>query len=281
MKILMKLLALNLLFLSHSFAVQTSESEFFLIDELGHSANVQTGNLNFNSPQQLMGQTWTQGVAEASLNLLKWTIFKNQKVQVYEDYDRLKHFGTWVNDPNDNTCYNTRARVLVRDSKTPVTFKGPRNCSVDRGTWNDPYTKKTYTASSDIQIDHVVPLKNTYTTGAWKWNFYTRCLYANYTGNAVHLMSVQGSANMSKGDKSPERWLPPNESYRCEYVRNWLIIKLIWKLELTPNESLGIRNTLMAYRCPLNSYAITQRDFQAQRRLILASAQQCGHLKPR
>lgn len=267
------------LFAANALAVQTAESEFFLIDEQNNNP-VQLEQ-KFNAPQALMSQSWTKGTAQAALNLLKWDFFKNSKLQTYEDYDRQKHFGTWINDPKDDTCYSTRVKVLMRDSVTRVTFKGPRNCSVDTGTWRDPYTRKTYTSSSDIQIDHFVPLKNTYNSGAWKWNFYTRCLYANYMGNSIHLMSVQGSANMSKGDKSPERWLPPNEAYRCEYVRNWLIIKLIWKLELSPNESLGIRKILMGYHCPLNYYTITQQDFLVQRNLILSSAQQCAHLKPR
>jgi len=228
----------------------------------------------------LVAQSLTQGMGSRALSLLNWTFFKQSGTVGFEDYDRKRHFGTWINEPNDDSCQNTRAKVLVRDSVTKVTFKEGKKCEVERGTWKDPYTRNIYYSAADIQIDHFVPLKNAYQSGAWKWNFYTRCLYANYMGNPIHLISVQGKANMAKSDKSPDQWLPPNTTYRCEYLRNWLIVKLIWRLELTAGESEGIKKALIQYKCPLNGYSIDIADFQKQRNLIQASAQQCAYLKP-
>lgn len=262
------------------FAKQKAETEFYIINDRPSSGSLNQST-NFVSPQDLLANGAAMGAEKITINLLSWNHFNNPNTQYYDDYEREKHFGPWINNPNDDTCYNTRSKVLMRDSKTVVTFKGPKNCSVDSGTWFDPYTRTVYRSSSDIQIDHLVPLKNAYTRGAWRWNFYTRCLYANYMGNSIHLISVQGSANMSKGDKSPDRWLPTNESYRCEYVRNWLLVKLIWNLELSPEEALGIRNTILAYHCPTNVYALSQKDLLTQRNIIISSMQQCSHLKPR
>ncbi len=272
------ILLLSFIFSFSVFALQTAESDYFLISD---KAAAQSNSAQFASPQSLIAGSWAQTKDSIYLNLLSWSHIRNSNPQRYEDYERDKHFGPWVNDPKDNNCYNTRAKVLIRDSVAKVTFKGPGNCSVATGAWKDPYTQTTYRSSADVQIDHYVPLKNAYVSGAWKWNFYTRCLYANYMGNSIHLASVQGLANMAKGDKSPERWLPPNQSYRCEYVRNWLIIKLIWNLELSTAESTGIRKILAGYQCPITSYVVSQKDIVNQRQLITTSANACAHLKPK
>lgn len=265
---------------TEALALQRTQGQYLLVDERPLALANNGPTTQFTTPQNLLSQSWTQAVSQTTLSLLKWALFKENTLKTYEDYDRKKHFGTWVNDPNDHSCMNTRAKVLARDSATQVILKGSNNCEVDRGTWKDPYTRQVYHSASEIQIDHMVPLKNAYQSGAWKWNFYTRCLYANYMGNPVHLLSVQGQANMAKSDKSPDQWLPPNESYRCEYIRNWLLVKLIWRLEMTATESEGIKQALVKYRCPLNSYGISIRDFQTQRNLIQANAQECAHLKP-
>ncbi len=274
------ILLISFIFSLSVFALQTTEIDYFLISDKA-AASAQNPTAQFASPQNLIAGSWGQTQDRIYLNLLSWSHIRNPKPQRYEDYVRDKHFGPWVNDPQDETCYNTRAKVLIRDSVAKVTFKGPSSCSVDTGAWKDPYTRTTYRSSTDVQIDHFVPLKNAYVSGAWKWNFYTRCLYANYMGNSIHLVSVQGIANMAKGDKSPERWLPPNQNYRCEYVRNWLIIKLIWNLELSTAESAGIRKILAGYQCPINSYVVSQKDIANQRQLITASANACAHLRPR
>lgn len=254
-------------------AVETSEPNYYLVDE-----NQVLGN-PFQSPQ-IINKALVSELRQEALNLLKWAFFRTNPVS-YEDYDRNRHFGRWINDPNDDTCYNTRAKVLMRDSKRQVTFKGPRNCSVNTGQWMDPYSGQVLSSATDIQIDHMVPLKHAYTKGAWSWNFYYRCLYANYVGNSVHLLSVRGRENMSKGDRSPDQWLPPNTYYRCEYVRNWLMIKLIWRLQMSENEIKSIQKVISYYRCPLTEYVLMLKDLTQQRKIIQENASLCSHLKPR
>ena len=102
-------------------------------------------------------------------------------------YKRDVQYGSWLKD--DTSCLNTRAKVLVRDSAHPVTFT-PNGCNVTTGDWNDPYTGRLHTSANDIQIDHVVALKNAYMTGAHEWNFKKRCLYANFLGNNFHLLKT-------------------------------------------------------------------------------------------
>src|SRR5690606_36654672 len=153
--------------------------------------------------------------------------------------------------PTDNICMNTRARVLVRDSQSPVTFRGNRDCVVDSGLWNEPYTGEQVTSSRQIQIDHMVPLKNAYVSGAWRWDYKTRCLYANFMGYRYHLVSSDAKQNMSKGDLGPDGYLPPNIAYRCQYLKNWLAVQLIWGLSLTLTEAQAIHDTVYALGCNL------------------------------
>ena len=161
---------------------------------------------------------------EKYYTLLNWKMLRRgQDKLIIPDYNRRTMFGSWVNKPDDGSCLNTRALVLIRDSEKNVSFEDDK-CTVREGHWHDDYTNKIYTKKEDIQIDHVVALKNAYMSGAYRWGFRARCLYANYLGNSYHLKSVNSIENMRKGDKAPDRYMPPNSNHACHYIKNWLSI---------------------------------------------------------
>lgn len=56
---------------------------------------------------------------------------------------------------------DTRDVVLKRDGTNVV--QSSSGCTTTSGTWVSPYDGATWSASSDIDIDHLVPLSN-----AWK-----------------------------------------------------------------------------------------------------------------
>ena len=205
------------------------------------------------------------------LDLLSWTN-KHDESNSGPAYTRIAHFGAWINDPNDDNCYNTRGRVLLRDSKIPVQASTENHCKVQSGLWLDPYTSAKIKDASEIQIDHVVPLKNAYVSGAYRWSRSSRCHYANYTGNKYHLLSVSGTQNMSKGDRSPAYYLPPTVAYRCEYMKTWLKIKLIWGLNMSLDEAAGIKEQLALHHCDLSKFSMTGTELLEQRRAIAAAA---------
>ncbi len=201
------------------------------------------------------------------LNLLNFEHHKDTFGTSAEPYQRIKHFGTWLR--NEQTCLNTRADVLARDSQEEVTYSnGGRGCTVSTGVWDDPYTGDQYTQAADIQIDHVVPLKNAFVSGASKWSYQHRCLYANFLGNNYHLMSVDGNENMKKSDKGPENYMPPNPSYQCAYVQRWISIKLIWGLGLNPNETEAIQQIVKDNNCKAKDFQFSMADLQNQRTYI-------------
>jgi hypothetical protein len=66
-------------------------------------------------------------------------------------------FPHWITQ--SGTC-NTRETVLKRDGTNVVTSSA---CAATSGSWFSPYDGATWTAASDVDIDHMVPLSN-----AWK-----------------------------------------------------------------------------------------------------------------
>lgn len=208
-----------------------------------------------------------------NINLMNFTHIGDKLPYPDEAYNRKVHFGTWILDP-DGSCMNTRGKVLVRDTHKTVSFNA-NGCTVSKGEWLDPYTAKTFTAASDIQIDHLVPLKNAYMTGAHEWDYQKRCLYANYLGNNFHLLSVYGKENLHKSDKSPSGYMPPNANYKCQYLKEWLEVKVIWSLRVTPKEAEAIKNIYTSENCKTNDFLIANSEIKAQRQFMADHADLC------
>lgn len=142
------------------------------------------------------------------------------------EYDR-DDWGGWIDEDGDGL--NTRHEVLSEESLIKPVIS---NNKVIKGEWFDKYTGKYFTNPSDLDIDHLVPLKNAYISGASNWSKKKKNRYYNYLKYDNHLIAVSKSANRNKSDKSPVNWLPPNKEYQCEYVREWFKIKTAWGLTI-------------------------------------------------
>ena len=156
-------------------------------------------------------------------------------------YDRTQ-FGRWIDADGD--CQNTRHEVLIEESLIPVTFKTSRQCFVTSGQWHDPYTGRVFTDPSLLDVDHVVPLKEAFDSGAKEWSRDKMVRYFNDLEHKDHLIAVDRSANRSKGARDPARWLPPNQDYHREYIRIWQKIKKDWGLSSDPEEARVIERIL-------------------------------------
>lgn len=154
-------------------------------------------------------------------------------------------WGRWVDADGD--CQDTRQEVLIEESLVPVTFD-ETGCRVTVGLWKDPYTETDFTDPSDLDIDHMVPLKEAHDSGAFKWGREHKQRYFNDLGQPEHLVAVDASANRSKGSRPPQEWMPPNEKYHCDYLRNWVVVKDQWGLNYTKEEALFIARGLVRCR---------------------------------
>ena len=125
-------------------------------------------------------------------------------------YDR-DAWGGWIDEDGD--CQDTRAETLIRDSKTDVSFDG---CRVVSGLWNLPYWGGTTTQASQIDIDHIIPLKWAHGHGGDRWSSGRKRAFANDPDN---LLATYYSANRSKGAKGPDEWMPAIN--RCRYAQKW------------------------------------------------------------
>lgn len=156
------------------------------------------------------------------------------------DRDEWKH---WIDEDKDGQ--DTRQEVLIEESLIPVTFN--EKGRVQSGKWYCAFTGKYFTNPSDLDVDHVVPLKYAHDNGGYKWNAEKKMAFANELEDKDHLIAVSKSANRQKGSKSPLEWLPSNEEYICEYICIWISIKEKWSLK--PNKDIyNLTNTMCTNR---------------------------------
>jgi len=139
-------------------------------------------------------------------------IFFAISAEIIPAYDRGK-FGSWKDFDSD--CQNTRHELLQELSLDEFTLTD-NTCRVLTGLWLDPYTNMYFSASSDLDIDHLVPLKYAWTRGAYNWPKSKRVKFSNDESN---LFAVKKSVNRQKSAMGPAMWLPPNDNFKCEYIK--------------------------------------------------------------
>lgn len=182
-------------------------------------------------------------------------------------YDRALFGRGWI-DVDRNGC-DTRNDMLRRDLISAQTKPGTRGCVVLTGTLNDPYTgnnirfQRGRDTSEAIQIDHVVALSDAWQKGAQSMNDTNRIEFAN---DPINLLSVDGPTNQKKGDGDAATWLPPQTSYRCEYVSKQIDVKAKYGLWVTQAEKTAMTDVLTAPECgakvetPKPTPTVTQQE---------------------
>ncbi|MFG2623960.1 HNH endonuclease family protein [Streptomyces sp. NPDC048473] len=151
-------------------------------------------------------------------------------------YSRDK-FPHWITQ--SGAC-NTREVVLERDG-TNVTQDS--SCAAVSGSWYSEYDGATWTAASDLDIDHMVPLAEAWRSGASSWTTAQRQAYANDL-TRPQLIAVTDNVNQSKGDQDPATWLPSRTAYQCTYVRAWVHVKHYYNLSVDSAEKSALQSVL-------------------------------------
>lgn len=150
------------------------------------------------------------------------------------DRDLFKH---WI-DADGDGC-NTRREVLIAEAKVKPTVSG--DCDLYGGEWYSVYDQVTTTDPSDFDVDHFIPLKEAWDSGAYAWSSEKRKEFANDLGFGGSLIAVTASSNRSKSDRDPYDWLPVNTGYRCSYITNWVKVKIRWGLTVDSSELAMIK----------------------------------------
>jgi hypothetical protein len=211
-----------------------------------------------------------------TLTLLHWVGHSNSLPEPKEPYSRRKHYGTWIRGIQDGQCYNTRARVLIRDSVQPVEVRDHNSCVIDTGAWYDEYSGQWVYRASELQIDHVVPVKVSYDLGGFNWSQQKRCMYFNYLGTREHLIPIGLTENARKGARSPDLYMPANKQFWCSYLKSWLKIKLVWGLPLLPNEAMSIQETIRERKCSSADFEMSQNELNQLRARIVDQNHSCN-----
>lgn len=154
-------------------------------------------------------------------------------------YDRSR-FAEGI-DADSNGC-NTRREVLIAESIVPVTMTG--TCDIVAGEWYSWYDGVTWTDPSQVQMDHVVALKEAWVSGAHGWTDQQRSDYANDLVIDETLAMVTGSVNGSKSHYDPAQWLPPLQSAHCDYASDWITVKYRWQLSVDAAEKAALTSVL-------------------------------------
>jgi len=155
-------------------------------------------------------------------------------------YDRTL-YGGWIDWDGD--CQDTRQEVLISESLEPVKLDAG-GCRVVSGKWYDPFTDRYFTDPRKLDIDHFVPLKEVHRSGGSSWGSAQKKAYANDLSDPNTLIAVSASANRSKSDRDPAKWLPPNSAFHCDYVKIWVEIKEQWGLEMDSVEAAKVEELL-------------------------------------
>ena len=183
--------------------------------------------------------------AATSSNALTWLDELPVRPAAPSGYSR-DAFDDWQTNPAAGPSCDTRDQVLLTEAIKPPTQGN--SCSLTGGRWHSVYDDTTVTKASSLDIDHVVSLKNAWSSGAHSWPDHLRAQFSNDTRYPDSLIAVTASSNRSKSHKSPDLWMPSDRSYHCRYAATWTAVKHRWNLSVTPTEHDHLANVLTS--CP-------------------------------
>ncbi|MGW8888216.1 HNH endonuclease family protein [Streptomyces sp. NPDC055749] len=146
-------------------------------------------------------------------------------------------FPHWITQ--SGAC-NTREVVLKRDG---TNVQQDSSCAAVSGSWYSEYDGATWTAASDVDIDHMIPLAEAWGSGASSWSTSQRQSFANDL-TRPQLIAVTDNVNQSKSDRDPGEWLPPRTAYRCTYARAWVHVKHYYGMSVDSAEKSALQSVL-------------------------------------
>ncbi|GGS20482.1 HNH endonuclease family protein [Streptomyces griseoviridis] len=186
----------------------------------------------FNGPAASAALPTPVSAATARTYLASLTVATENRT----GYDR-DLFPHWITQ--SGAC-NTRETVLKRDGSGVVTDSA---CAATSGSWYSVYDGATWTAASDLDIDHLVPLAEAWDSGASGWTTARRQSFANDL-TRPQLIAVTDNVNQAKGDQDPATWMPSRTAYHCTYLRAWVQVKYYYGLSVDSAEKSALTSGL-------------------------------------
>ncbi|SDQ78644.1 HNH endonuclease family protein [Actinopolyspora saharensis] len=169
----------------------------------------------------------------ASQQLAELTVRSEGSMNGY-DRDRFPHWSS-----QSGSC-DTRETVLKRDGSE---VNVGSDCYPTSGSWYSVYDQQWVQDPSEVHIDHMVPLAESWRSGTASWSDSKRENFANDL-DSQQLIAVSGTSNMDKSDSDPAEWKPSNTGYHCIYARGWINVKHKWGLSIDSAEKTALSNML-------------------------------------
>ena len=227
-----------------------------LVGQCGDDSDVVAGTRDRDSTQRSDPAPPSASPASSSPALVALSLLPVKGRAPMTGYDRARFGQAWL-DADRNGC-DTRNDILGEHLQV-VTLEG-NGCVVATGSYEDPYTGSRIDYwqghGALIDVDHVVSLGNAWATGASGWQIRKRAAFAN---DPLNLLPTDAGTNRQKGDGDAATWLPPNRSYRCEYVSRQVAVKAKYDLWVTAPEKAAIRRVL----APCDGQALTRDEWGA------------------
>ena len=148
-----------------------------------------------------------------------------------ETYERSE-FRHWI-DPDGDGC-DTRCVVLRRQA---VPVEGGT-----RSGWWSSYDRRVFTNDDEIEVDHVVSLKEAWISGASAWDDAKREVFANDLDG--ELLAVSADSNGKKSGSDVAEWRPKFRSAWCDLAARVVKTKSKWGLTVDPSEKSRLAEML-------------------------------------
>jgi hypothetical protein len=204
--------------------------------------------LNLDENDNLRKECNQKKLNEAPNKLLTFMLDKNN---IFKNYYSSKFIGEEYNKASGSKSqYNSNLNKLKEN-----------NCVIQAPNKITKLSKP----ENVLDIDHIVPLKNAWYSGAWKWKPWQLYAYANDM-TPGHLEITPAQMNRSKSDSSFDEWKPTSynkeDKYKeiglnnvisneadCEYAANYISIKHRWNLGITDDEYNSLKSILKNENC--------------------------------
>jgi len=147
-------------------------------------------------------------------------------------------------------CQTVRTQILEATSDAAVTWSNPRHCEIREGHWIDPYTGDEYNRAAKMEVDHIISPVYANAANGYQWTDQIRQQFAN---DPMNLVPVGRDIQKKKRDRGIGSWLPPEESYHCEYAAAWRDVSQRYDLDLVQRDRSKMKAILEDCNIPEES----------------------------
>lgn len=152
---------------------------------------------------------------------------------------RAAAFGAW-HRARPGGC-DLRDVVLARDSRDVARRGG---CAVTRGRLHDPYSGRTVTFTGGhtgkLRLDHVIPLRLAWESGADRWSDVQRARFAADPANTRAVLAGHRGVPAHPAER------PAGRSAQCSYAVEFVRVASHYRLTVTPADHDALTDMLDA-----------------------------------